>query len=319
MKRIAIFEDELKASIIDRMSGDYGDNEFFIKRDDLIPFSFGGCKVRKAREYYKDIVQKDADVIMTYGSRGSNHCRVISNMACLMGIDCHIISPRSNFKPHFGSKLQESFGALTEVCPLDKVAETIDNRKDAFIKEGRKPYFIMGGGNGPIGTGAYVKAYSEILLYEKEKGISFDYIFLASGTSGTQAGLICGRILNREGTEDDHRIVGISIARDKERGTEAVRESVEACLGPDKSGLVRDDDIIFTDSYLGEGYGQYDPRVDETIDKVMKEDGIPLDATYTGKAFMGMTRYLKKAGISGKRILFIHTGGTPLYFDHLSE
>ena len=43
--------------------------------------------------------------------------------------------------------------------------------------------------------------------------------------------------------------------------------------------------------------------------------GIPLDATYTGKAFMGMTEYITENMIKNKNILFIHTGGTPLFFD----
>ena len=47
--------------------------------------------------------------------------------------------------------------------------------------------------------------------------------------------------------------------------------------------------------------------------------GIPLDETYTGKAFTGMTEYIKKENITGKNILFIHTGGTPLFFDVLKE
>ena len=71
---------------------------------------------------------------------------------------------------------------------------------------------------------------------------------------------------------------------------------------------------IFIDDYTS-GYGKEDNRVQETIDIVLKRYGIPLDATYTGKAFMGMTEYL--VDIKEKNILFIHTGGTPLFFDTL--
>ena len=41
---------------------------------------------------------------------------------------------------------------------------------------------------------------------------------------------------------------------------------------------------------------------------------MPLDPTYTGKAFWGMREYIKKNKIVGKKILFIHTGGTPPVF-----
>ena len=50
---------------------------------------------------------------------------------------------------------------------------------------------------------------------------------------------------------------------------------------------------------------------------MLRCNGIPLDPTYTGKAFWGMLQYLKDHGIRGKRILFLHTGGTPLFFDLL--
>ena len=41
--------------------------------------------------------------------------------------------------------------------------------------------------------------------------------------------------------------------------------------------------------------------------------------TYTGKAFYGMQDYLREKDIKGKKILFIHTGGTPLFFDSIEK
>ena len=75
--------------------------------------------------------------------------------------------------------------------------------------EGYKPYFIQGGGHGNIGTQAYVDAYQEIVQFEKETGIYFDYIFHTSGTGTTQAGLVCCQIING----DKRHIIGISNAR----------------------------------------------------------------------------------------------------------
>lgn len=49
--------------------------------------------------------------------------------------------------------------------------------------------------------------------------------------------------------------------------------------------------------------------------KVYQNDGIPLDPTDTSKAFWGMKEYLKNQTITGKNILFVHTGGVPLFFD----
>lgn len=55
------------------------------------------------------------------------------------------------------------------------------------------------------------------------------------------------------------------------------------------------------------------------IRKVYETDGVYLDMTYTGKAFYGMMKYLQEKNIQGKNILFLHTGGLPLFFDFLED
>ena len=77
--------------------------------------------------------------------------------------------------------------------------------------------------------------------------------------------------------------------------------------------------IYFTDEYMEGGYASYSEAVAQTIRQVYDSDGIPLDMTYTGKAFYGMMEYLKKQKITGKNILFLNTGGLPLFFDFLED
>lgn len=315
MKEIALFEQQLPVTPIEPLNGEYGSNRCFIKRDDLLPFSFGGNKVRKAAEFYKEIRDNDVDVVMTYGSNSSNHCRIIANMASAMGIACHIISPEENREILYNTRMVKQFGGIIETCPVSLVSETIEKRKKAYIEEGRKPYFITGGGHGNPGTRAYVKAYQEIISYERENGISFDYIFHASGTGTTQAGLVCGKLLY-DGRE---RIIGISIAREAERGRKVVKDSIKEYLGEQFDELYTEEELIFTDAYRLEGYGKYDDAVKRTIQDVMNFEGIPMDSTYVGKAFHGMCRYLEEHQIRDKNILFVHTGGTPLYFDYLNR
>ena len=314
MKQIALFERELDKTPIEPLSAVYGPNEYFMKRDDMIPFCFGGNKARKAAEFYKEIKREQADVVMTYGSNSSNHCRIIANMAAAMGLSCHVISPEENRELLYNTKLVEKFGAVIETCPVTQVAQTIENRKQAYIAEGRKPYFITGGGHGNPGTESYVKAYREILDYEAEHNIYFDYIFHASGTGATQAGLVCGQLL---AGDRKRRIVGISIAREESRGRQVVKDSIREYLGDEFERLYREEALIFTDAYRLGGYGKYTKEVEDTIEKLICEEGIPTDTTYVGKAFHGMCRYLEDKQIEGKRILFIHTGGAPLFFDHI--
>lgn len=291
-------------------------NDIYIKRDDLFPYSFGGNKARKGLLFFKDIEKKNSDCIVTYGSSSSNHVRIISNKCCELNLPCYIISPSESSKSTFNSMMYNMFGAKIITTPVSKVADTIEKTLNKLKAQGYNPYFIQGGGHGNIGTQAYVDCYNEILKYEREENVCFDYIFHASGTGTTQAGLVCGSLLNR----DKKNIVGISIARKNPRGRDVVLDSVKTYL--EEIGLDYDSDFVdkkinFTDHYILSGYGSYDKKIINTIVESMKNFGIPMDTTYVGKAFNGMKEYIKDENIKNKNILFIHTGGTPLFFDDL--
>ena len=294
--------------------GDYKENHLYIKREDLIPFSFGGNKARKAQLFFQEIDKRDFDCVVTYGSGSSNHCRVIANECCRRGMGCFIIAPQEASEPTFNSQMMELFGAEITAVPVSEVHNAIEGKIEELRNAGKHPYFIEGGGHGNIGTEAYVQCYQEIREYEREEDIHFDYIFFASGTGTTHAGLVCGQLL----AGDERNIVGISIARKNPRGRDVVIQSIQGYL----DGRVPEEDIqaatVFIDDYTF-GYGKDDKRVTETIETILKTYGIPLDATYTGKAFMGMTEYILRHEIKGKTILFIHTGGTPLFFDALNK
>lgn len=165
-----------------------------------------------------------------------------------------------------------------------------------------------------MGTHAYMICYEEIAEYEKRENIPFDYIFHASGTGTTQAGLVCGQILQGH---FDKKIVGISIARSLNRGKPVIIESIREYLGSSAEDLEKR--VIFVDDYILGGYGYYNNDILAVIRKALMSDGIPLDTTYTGKAFYGMEQYILKNGIKNKNILFIHTGGTPLFFDEMEQ
>ena len=151
------------------------------------------------------------------------------------------------------------------------------------------------------------------LNYEKNNGIHFDYIFHASGTGTTQAGLVCGKLLNNS----DVKIIGISIARKNPRGKQIVVDSVSEYMT--SIGFIEDysGQVEFIDDYVLDGYGKYNIEIDQTIQNVLIDYGIPLNRTYTGKAFWGMSKFLERENLENKNILFIHTGGTPLFFDYL--
>lgn len=161
---------------------------------------------------------------------------------------------------------------------------------------------------------SYIKAYEEIKSYEIDNKMHFHYIFLASGTGTTQSGLICGQIINND---IDKKIVGISIARTKERGTSVIQKNLNTYL--EKKNIKKYIEYEFVDEYVLNGYGKYNDDIKKVIKDMLLKYGIPLDSTYTGKAYWGMEQYIKENSISDKNILFIHTGGTPLFFDNIEQ
>lgn len=292
------------------------DNQLYIKREDLYPFSFGGNKARKGMLFWRDLKNKRADYIVTYGSTSSNHCRVIANIAASEKIPCCIISPEEIAHETYNMKMMRLFGVKMIFSEVSKVHETIESILHDLKIQGYNPYFIQGGGHGNLGTQAYVNCYEEICRYEEINNVHFDYIFHASGTGTTQAGLVCGSIIN----QSERNIVGISIARKAPYGRNVIIDSIDDYLKEKMyEGKWDTNSVVFEDLYTGSGYGVSSEKIQETIDIMMKEYGIPLDSTYTGKAFYGMKEFLNKNEIKNKNILFIHTGGTPLFFDYLGE
>lgn len=292
--------------------GSFYGNELYMKREDLLPYSFGGNKARKGKLFFDEIDQGDYDCIVTYGSSHSNHCRIIANMAAERKMLCFIICAKEVSEPTFNSKFMELFGSKMIIVSVNEVSVAIEQVFKRLKLEGRKPYFIPGGGHGKTGTQAYVNCYQEIKQYEKLNNVYFDYIFFASGTGTTQAGLVCGQIQDK----DDRKIIGISIARKNPRGRNIIINSIkEYALEIRREDI--EDKTIFLDDYIGNGYGKEDGEIEKIIISVLIKYGIPLDSTYTGKAFWGMKKYLEQNKITKKSILFIHTGGTPLFFDDM--
>lgn len=293
-------------------------NNYYIKRDDLTGFCFGGNKARKMEYFLYDILEKKSDYIVTYGSPGSNHCRIVSAAAKRNNLPCLLIF--NGEKQEIGPEGNDLLNSLNDANIMfvgeQEVSVTIDETMEKLKSEGFKPYFIEGGGHGNLGTLAYKEAYDEIKAQSKEMNLEFDYIFLASGTGTTQAGLIAGSSI----ANGDEKIIGISIARTKERGTLVLKESLESYFSEyDEDRKVDEERIIFLDHYTFGAYAKTDPSIYKRIKSVMNQNSIALDPTYTGKAFEGMCKYLEEEKIEKKNILFIHTGGTPLFFSKGQE
>ena len=196
---------------------DYLDGpQIFIKRDDCTGLATGGNKTRKLEFILADALDKDADLIVTVGAIQSNHARQTAAACAKLGLKCLIIlEQRLKDAPEIYMSsgnifLNKVFGAEMILCPKDR---DLENYADEIIKErktnGEIPYFIPVGGSNHFGELGYIECMREII--ENQNQDSFSHIVLATGSGGTQAGLIAGKTIY----QSDTKIIGISIARDK--------------------------------------------------------------------------------------------------------
>ena len=312
--------------------GREGDADIYIKRDDLIPFSFGGNKVRIAYELVSSALKRGCDLVISYGSEGSNMNRAMAHMAKLYGLKCHVIIKKENDGAEslkaepLNERLVRESGADITYCTGGNVRETVESVMDRARSLGEKPYYIYGNS---LGTGnrtalmmAYFKAYGEILKWEREKGLSFEHIFLAVGTGCTISGLLAGIMTEACLSEKGHApelkglpsLHGISIARESGSVKDKIYENLEA-FNP---YIIREGLFDISDAYLKGGYGLADEGIYEEIRQALIDHRTAMDPTYSGKAFYGMKSEIKKQGYKGN-CLFIHTGGTAGFFDRAGD
>ena len=278
-------------------------------RDDIFPFIGGGSKARKAVEYETFLKENGYDAIVTCGGVQSNHNRAMALMCARNGWKCHLCiqGTEERFYGEKGNALIDRLaGAECEIIRPEDTAGAMDRAMERLKAAGYKPYYVHGGGHDLPGGTCFVDAVRELKRQCDEEGYKPDYLFLASGTGSTQAGIAVG--LDKVGWSDV-KLVGISVARQQARGRQVIADF--ANMLAEHYGLPQDYDskINFTADYLMGGYEQYSSVMAEYLNEVMKSTGLLFDTTYSGKGFYGMINEIKKNHLENKKIIFWHTGG----------
>lgn len=268
----------------------------------------GGTKARKAVDYERYLRENGYNAVVTCGGVHSNHNRAIALMAMANGWKCHLVyhGSETEFRKGKGNAgLVMMAGVETEFVDVDGISNAMDNAMARFEAQGLKPYYIHGGGHDLPGGTAFVDAIMELKHQCDEIGYKPNYIFHATGTGSTQAGIAVG--LDLVGWSDV-KLIGISVARNEERGKKVV---VDFANGLAKYyGISKDysDSIIFDDSYVGSGYDKRNKEIESFIKNVRQGTSLLVDETYSGKAMYGMMDYIKKNKLKGN-FLFWLSGG----------
>ncbi|MFQ6549444.1 D-cysteine desulfhydrase [Aestuariibius sp. 2305UL40-4] len=309
---------------MDRLSEALGGPRIWIKRDDCTGMSTGGNKTRKLEFLMAEAQEQGADLVITQGATQSNHARQTAAFAARLGMDCHILledrtgSNDPNYNHNGNVFLDFLHGATAEKRPgsgLDMNAE-MEDVADRFRAEGRKVYTIPGGGSNPTGALGYANAAMELVTQANAMGLRIDRIVHATGSAGTQAGLVVGlKAINAH-----IPLLGIGVRAPKPKQEENVFKL--ACATAEKlgcPGIVQREDVEANTDYVGDGYGIPTPECIEAIEIFARLEGILLDPVYSGKGAAGLIDLIKKGAFKGdENIVFLHTGGGVALFGYTS-
>lgn len=306
---------------MDNLSRLLGGPRLWIKRDDCTGLSTGGNKTRKLEFLMAEAVAQQADVVITQGATQSNHARQTAAAAARLGLRCHILledrtgSTDPSYTDNGNVLLDHLHGATVERRPgganMQAEMEAVAARMSGA---GQRPYVIPGGGSNPLGALGYVNAALELINQATERGLRIDHLVHATGSAGTQAGLVVGL----QGLNSPIRLLGIGVRAAREKQEAMVHEL--GCRTWELLGLRGElprHAVTANCDYVGGGYGVPTPGMVEAVTLLAKTEGLLLDPVYSGKGMAGLIDLVRR-GHFGKsdNLVFLHTGGSAALFGY---
>jgi L-cysteate sulfo-lyase len=309
-----------------RLSKHLGGPNIYVKRDDCTGLGTGGNKTRKLEFLMADALAKNATAVITQGAVQSNHARQTVAAACKLGLKCELVFENrigDATEPYLESGnvfLDHLFGAsIREVDKGTDMDAAMQDVADELSAKGEIPYIIPGGGSNPIGALGYVDCALELIVQANERKLVIDHVLHATGSAGTQAGLIVGL----KGMHSGIPLLGIGVNAARNDQEEKVYKL--ACTTAEfvgAPGLVERDDIVANCDYVGDGYGVPTKGMNDAVLLLARLEGLLFDPVYSGKGLAGMIDLVGNGEFSdAENIVFIHTGGSAglfAYRDRLS-
>ena len=296
--------DELPA-----LSAALGGPRLLMKRDDAIPFAFGGNKVRKMQLIAAQARESGVDTVITCGGVQSNHARVTAAVAAKLGLQAILVVNAPN-----GRAPERASGNALLDALLGARIRYVDSREQRTIameeaaaeerRAGRRPLVVPLGASTPLGAAAFALAVDELRSQIPAPAV----IVHASSSGGTQAGLIAGCALAGLPT----RVIGVSA----DEPAAALRTTITGILEGLEDlarvprGRFTSQPIEIDDEFVGGGYGIPTAASQEAIELVARTEAIFLDPTYTAKAMAGLIARCRRGVFNrDETIVFWHTGG----------
>lgn len=307
------------------LSRHLGGPNLFIKRDDCTGLATGGNKTRKLEFLVAEALAQGADTLITQGAVQSNHARQTVAAAARFGLQSKILletrvaDPDQDYQESGNVMLDRLMGGdIVSYLPAGtNMQQAMEEYAAELRAKGRKPYVIPGGGSNPVGALGYVACAQELLTQSFEMGLRLDWVVHATGSAGTQAGLVTGLSAMNSGIP----VMGVSVRAAQQQQEENVWKLVQATR--DYMGLsadtVRRGDIHVDAGHVGGGYGVPTEGMVEAVRLTAELEGILLDPVYSGKGMAGLIAQIRAGRYTkDQNVVFVHTGGSATLFAYRS-
>ena len=214
MKKLALANLPTKIQRLSRWSDECGKN-IYVKRDDQTGSEWSGNKIRKLEFAVQEALEQGCNLLITCGGIQSNHCRATVAVAAHLGLKAAVLLRISEEPPVEGNYfLDLLMGADVRFCTRDEYrdhrGDIMQEMADGYAAQGYKPYIIPEGASFGVGVLGYYFAMKEIVAQEKEMGVRFDTVLVATGSGGTLAGLQLANLIHGCGK----RVIGVCVCDD---------------------------------------------------------------------------------------------------------
>lgn len=286
----------------------------YLKRDDLTGLAFGGNKVRKLEFLLADALARGATTLITEGAAQSNHARATAAAAVVAGLrSVLVLDTRNGSAVTANLLLDHLMGAEVRLVPGSASRKPMMEAVAAQLASaGETAYLIPTGGSVPLGAAGYVAAVRELQTQLADLGESPVSLYAATGSFGTQAGLMAGaRIHGASFTVTGVAVQPISGTASQE-GSQLATDTA-ALLG--EAMTFTPEDLVLIDRFHGGRYGAPTQSARIAIELLARTEAVFLDPVYSGKAMAALLTHIGKGHFRpDDAVVFLHTGGGPSVF-----
>ena len=308
--RVSLVRGPTPLHLAPRLSGELG-VPVLLKRDDLTGVGLGGNKLRGLEYIVADARARDCDCLVT-GAGPQSNWTLLAALACRQ----YQIEPRvvcygtaaareGNMRLHRWLGVDVRFTGDPDRASVDAGIEAVAAELRAA---GRRPYVVPRGGATPLGALGYVRASIELAAQLNALGEQPAALWLATGSCGTQAGLVAGTAL----ASAPYKVVGVTVSRPATESREKVQAlaaeaaalaGVRAAIGPP----------TVMDGWIGPGYGISSAEGRAAARLVASVEGVFLDQTFGAKAMAALIAESRAGRVRGTQV-FLVSGGAPTLF-----